>query len=1799
MSAVELSDAKRELLRRRLSASRPAQSVPRRPEGSAPVLAPAQEPLWFMEHFAPGTATYTITLAVRLHGRIDPERLERALAELPRRHDSLRHRFPATGDGRPDVRLADGPAVPLLRAEAASDEEALARIDAEGGKPFDLARGPLLRGLLISRGEDQQVLALLVHHIVADGQSAQLLLRDLLALYQDGAAPAPATRFSDIAAWQGEREYPRDLGYWREQLAELPRLDLTTDQPRPARQDFTGASTVLRITPELADAITELGRQHGATRFMTVLSAFEVLLSRYTRQGDFGVGMPVAGRTRPEFEDVVGMFVNTLVLRARLDDDPTFAELLARTRDVVIDALDHQELPFARLVEALNVPRDPSRQPLVDALFSLHDFPTDTGTGGPLEVSGFPLRPGSSRHDLELYVVPAPDGSLDFTFTYKTTLFDPATITRMAGHLETLLAAAVRQPDTRISRLPLLDAAESALIDSWNATDADYPDGQTLHGLVEAQARRTPDAPAVRFAGTSLSYRQLDERANQVAHRLRADGIGPGSLVGVCAERSPELVTGLLGILKAGAAYVPLDPEYPAERLEFMLTDAGVPVVLSQSGIELDAGDATVLLLDRPEPWRGQPVTAPEPAADPSSAAYMIYTSGSTGRPKGVPNRHRSIVNRLDWMQKRYRLDATDTVLQKTPASFDVSVWEFFWPLTTGARLLLAAPGGHRDPAYLRELIETEGVTTTHFVPSMLSLFLGEAEVEPRSLGEAEVEPRSVGEAGVERCGSLRRIICSGEELPVDLALRCLRTLRAELHNLYGPTEAAIDVSSWQCTPERLVGRARVPIGGPIQNATMAVLDEHGEPVPVGVPGELYLGGVAVAAGYHRRPELTAERFADDRYRTGDAARWLPDGSVEFLGRLDHQVKLRGLRIELGEIEAALRERAGAREAVVVVSEDKRLVAYLVGGPQEAAQAREAVRGTLPDYMLPSLFVRLEALPLTPNGKLDRRALPAPEVATAEYREPVTEVQRAVAAVWGEVLEVERVGLDDDFFDLGGHSLLAIQVVAKLRTALPAGSRPIGLVDMFACRTVDELAALAAEAVPDGPRPLLQRLTPRGPATVSHVCVPYGSGSAIVYQPLADALPRGEALYSLSIPGNDIGLDEEPMEFDELAARTTEEILAIEGPLVVYGHCGVGAALAVELARRVEAAGRTVDAVYIGAIFPFARPGGLWRRFTGSETFNRLRSTQGELDSLKSRGVDLDELEPGVADRIIRTMRHDSKSAEQYFTRLFDQPDRARLRAPLISVVGDRDPATSLYEERYTEWRFLADTVALVVLDEGGHFFLRYRAAEVAAVLKTHTRLDAPPPRAATDSWWVQEVTTPESAAAARPADEVRPSMSRFLVVAGGQQISLIGSALTGWALPITVLVHSKSIGQFSLIAVLNLVGLLISPLAGAIVDRGSRRRVMMLADCASGAIEAVVAVLVLTGHLELWEIYLLITSLSVTTTFQRLAYSSAVPQLVPKQYLGHATGVTQMTNGVAQLVVPLVAAGLLSLIGLGGIVVVDVVSYAFAIGVVLFVRFPNTLPWRPREPLTTEIAKGFAYTWRDRGLRSILAFFAVLNIFLSPLLLLVSPLVLSFGSLSDVGLVSLFSGLGVMLGGTAMALWGGPRKRRFQGVLISTACMSAAGLAISLRPSLVLICAGAFALTFALTIMNAVYSTIVQLKVPYRYHGRVFALNTLVAWSTLPLGMGLVAPFGSELFNRLLAPHGALASTAGALVGTGAGRGTAFMFVLCSVGMLLVVAGALVIPRLARFDTDMPDALPDDLLGVEALAEKRQPVAA
>ncbi|MEU6587797.1 amino acid adenylation domain-containing protein [Streptomyces sp. NPDC046881] len=1055
---------RQELLRRRLAgraAPAPAEGIARAPRGGPLPLSFAQRRLWILDRLQPGGTEYLMTVALRLRGPLDRAALRTALDGLLHRHEVLRTRYPVV-DGEP-VQIVDEPgSVPLDEEDlgaldrAAADAR-IAALATGARRPVDLAEGPVFSAVLARLAPHEHALLLTVHHIACDGHSEDILVRELAGHYADAVAgrparsPQPPVQYADFALWQRERlsgaALRRPLEHWRERLAGLPPLELPTDRPRPAVRDSAGGLAPLAVPAGTARRLTALAREHGATPFMALLAAHAVLLGRWSGRRDVAVGFPVAGRDRAQLEDVVGLFLNTLVLRVDLSGAPSFAHLLRQVRERALDAYAHQEIPFEQLVEELAPERDPSRTPLFSSMLLWQDAagsPTPAAMG-PLTAERLPVGESSAKFDLTVGLAEQQDGSLSGGVNYASALFDPATAERFAAQFARLLESAVASPGTPVDELEILPAAERdrQLVD-WNATGRPYPD-DTLPLLFENQAARTPDADAVRFDGAALSYRDLNERADLLAHHLRNLGVGPESVVGVCLHRSTDLVVALLAVLKAGGAYLPLDPNYPADRLAFMLEDSGARAVITDPGLAPLVRDRAPYLVDiTGDLPRGSAHATPVLAAAPGHPAYLIYTSGSTGRPKGVLVEHRAIVNRLHWMQEAYRLDADDRVLQKTPYSFDVSVWEFFWPLITGATLVLARPGGHRDPAYLAGLIDTEAVTTVHFVPSMLRAFLAEP---------------------LPPLPSLRRMVCSGEALPADLVTAVHERIGCELHNLYGPTEAAVDVTATRCEPG-----LPVTIGRPIANTRAYILDAALRPVPIGVPGELLLGGVQLARGYLNRPALTADRFVPDPfatepggrlYRTGDLARYRADGAIEYLGRLDHQVKIRGQRVELGEIEAVLAEVPGVAAAAVAVH-DEQLVGYLVPPSADVEAARAHLRGRLPEHMRPAHWTLLETLPLTPSGKTDRTALPAPDRTRPElvgaFTAPSTEIERTLADAFATALGVDKVGVHDGFFQLGGDSMRAIRAVGALREQGLA----LTVQDVFARQTVAELAPVAA-----------------------------------------------------------------------------------------------------------------------------------------------------------------------------------------------------------------------------------------------------------------------------------------------------------------------------------------------------------------------------------------------------------------------------------------------------------------------------------------------------------------------------------------------------------------------------------------------------------------------------------------------------------------------------------------------------------------------------------------------------------------
>ncbi|HXS64277.1 MAG TPA: amino acid adenylation domain-containing protein [Streptosporangiaceae bacterium] len=1041
----------------------------------------AQRWMWLLAEMDPGEPTYNIPWALWLDGVLDVSALQQAWDAALVRHEALRTTF-RNASGVPVQVVGDEPDPwPLVATSVehlATDERepaALAMIRDLARIPFDLATGPLVRTALIRLAPESHVLAVIMHHIVADGWTFRILFGELSADYEaigSGGGPVaiePPIQYVDFAIWQ--TEHAQDGGYtaaerfWRAELADAPApLALPADAPYPARQAFTGQAVTTTIDPGLVDQLRKLATEHETTLFAVLLAAYSVGLLRLTGSDDLLIAVPMAARVRPETASVVGLFMNTVVIRVRIDTDGTLGDLLRSVHTATVRAMAQQDLPFARVVELVKPKRDQARLPLVQVMFAMEESLTLPDRGG-LRWRPEMVEIDTVKFEIELAVTDAPTGT-QLRIAYNTALFEPATAQRLARNLRTVLAHMAAKPTARTSDLFVLEEGEAAALAQWNATAKPSPTGDdvTLRDLFERQARQTPDAIAVAGDEGKLSYAQLDSTANVIARRLIAEGVGSESVVAVVAERSADLITALLGVVKTGAAFLPLDPEYPAERLAYMLADSRARVVLAQRqlGDLLPQAGPPVLYTDDAPTWPVSTTDGGRPALRADNAAYLIYTSGSTGRPKGVINTHRGLLNRLDWMRSALCFDAADVLLHKTSVSFDVAVWEFFLPLTTGASLALARPGGHRDPGYLRGAIAAHGVTVLHFVPSMLTSFLADTETDGRAA-----------------FATLKRIVCSGEELPVGLARRCLEALPGvSIQITYGPAEAAISVTTWQATPDSLAGRSRVPIGGPVSNVQVHILDSELRPVPIGAVGELYLGGVQVGRGYHRRPALTAQRFVPDPfgpagsrlYVTGDYGRWRPDGTIEFMGRIDGQIKLRGMRIELGEIEVALRDQPGVQGAAVAVREvgpdDKRLVGYIVGSAApDAGALRAALRARLPEYMVPAAFVSLDALPLTGSGKLDRRALPDPDWTTVTGQvsvAPRTPVEARLATVFAEVLGLPRpVGVHDDFFALGGHSLTATQLLARIRVVFGVD---LPMRALFADPTVAGVAAALAAA---------------------------------------------------------------------------------------------------------------------------------------------------------------------------------------------------------------------------------------------------------------------------------------------------------------------------------------------------------------------------------------------------------------------------------------------------------------------------------------------------------------------------------------------------------------------------------------------------------------------------------------------------------------------------------------------------------------------------------------------------------------
>ncbi|MEG4805076.1 amino acid adenylation domain-containing protein [Microcoleus sp. ARI1-B5] len=1159
----------------------------------------AQQRLWFLNQLAPGNPFYNVSTALCLTGSLNLMALEQTFNEIVQRHESLRTTF-GMFEGElvqiiAPILTVSLPTIDLQNLSPTQQETAALQLATDAAQsPFDLAAGPLFKITLLQLGETEHILLLNLHHIVADGWSIGVLVRELGTLYtafvKNGRSPLPELplQYADFAEWQHQYlqgdVLETQLAYWRKQLKGITAIDLPTDKQRPAVPSYRGAKQSIALSPALSEALKSLSQQEGATLFITLLAAFQTLLYRYTRQADIAVGTPIANRNMSEIEALIGFFVNSLVLRADLSGNPTFRELLHRVKNVAMTAYAHQDLPFEKLVEELHPDRELSRNPLFQISFSLQNTPVAA-----LELPGIAFRAidfdaGTAKLDLECNLW-EDAGSIHGQFIYSTDLFDSATIARMAGHFQTLLSAIVANPQQRLSDLALLTAPEyQQLLIDWNDTQRDYPQNQCFHQLFAERVEREPDAVAAVFENQQLTYRQLNSKANQLARYLQQLGAKSEVLIGLCVERSLDAIVGILGIIKAGAAYLPLDPNYPQERVNFMLEDAGVSILVTQQHLakNLTQGEYSVVCLDA-----DAEIIAQQSPANlttnilPENLAYVIYTSGSTGTPKGVLIEHRGLYNLALAQREAFNLNSNHRVLQFASQSFDASIFEIVMALGTGATLYCAKKESLLAGTTLIQFLQDNAITHATFPPSLLAV-----------LPSAELP-------------ALQTIICAGESCSQDVVKRWASGRR--FFNAYGPTEATV----WSSFAEigdslrdSFASRKKPPIGRPIANTQLYILDENLQPVPVGIPGELYIGGAGLARGYLKRPELTALRFipnpfsqkAGERiYKTGDLARYLPDRNIEFLGRTDAQVKIRGYRIELGEIEALLIQHPAVKETAAVAEDDlsgnKRLVAYVVPDRDRALNPLELrlfLRKKLPAYMIPQAFVAIAFLPLTPNGKIDRRRLRTLGNLTSNSTDksciaPRTPTESTLAQIWSEILNTEPVGIRDNFFDLGGDSLLAIRLINEINQQF---ERELPLSSLFLNPTIEGLADSLDSGTNSREWSPLVAIKPRG-KNPPFFCVHPIFGVVFPYCELAFQLGENQPFYGLQPKGID-GESSPLTRIEDMAADYIAALRTVQpkGPYFLGGW-SFGGLVAFEMAQQLLAAG---DEVALLAVLDLLAP---------------------------------------------------------------------------------------------------------------------------------------------------------------------------------------------------------------------------------------------------------------------------------------------------------------------------------------------------------------------------------------------------------------------------------------------------------------------------------------------------------------------------------------------------------------------------------------------------------------------------------
>ncbi|MEH7354706.1 amino acid adenylation domain-containing protein, partial [Neobacillus drentensis] len=1754
-------------------------------------VSSSQKRLFALHQFSKEEISYNIPYVLVFEGKLDKDKLSESFAKLVQRHEAFRTCFEVE-DGEIKQKIHEAVEFRVEYEERNTDSEEMVTSEAKKFvKPFDLAKAPLLRVKLIKLATEKHVVMIDMHHIISDGTSMGIILEEFTKLYKGEDLEELKVQYKDYSAWEHKmiesEAMKKQEEYWTKIFSdEIPVLNLPIDYPRPSFQSFEGESIGFSLDKHVTEKLKNICKTKEVTLYMTLLSAYNVLLSKYSRQEDIVVGSPISGRPHADLQHMVGMFVNTLAMRNYPGRTKTFAGFLQEVKKNALCAYENQNYQFDRLVENLNLRKDLSRNPLFDTMFVLQNTDAKEIELDESRIKQLQFERGVSKFDITLGAEEKGE-EIRFELEYCTKLFKRETIERMIEHFKNIVKAVTENPEIQLCKIEMLSEEEKKeIVVDFNNTKTQYPMDKTICEVFEEQVKKTPDNIAVVYEDRKLTYRELNEKANQLAGVLRGKGVKADTIVGIMVDRSVEMMVGIMGIIKAGGAYLSISPEYPNDRIKYMLEDSKTTLLLTQKHlVHTIQFDGIALDLEDEQLYQGNKTNL-EIVNNPNDLVYVIYTSGSTGKPKGVMIQHGNVINLVTGLGKIIydRYTGPLHVALVAQYVFDASVKQIFASLLRGDCLHIIPEEYRTIGEKLVEYYIDNSIDVSDGTPSHLKLILSDNREKIKDM-------------------TVKHFIIGGEELTVQ-TVKDLFTLcgerKPEITNIYGPTECCVDTTAFLIDRERLDLLNTIPIGRPLVNYRVYVLDKDNNPQPVGVAGELCIAGDGLARGYLNNPEMTEEKFVanpfapgERMYKTGDLVKWRADGNIEFIGRIDHQVKIRGYRIEIGEIEATNKRHPSVQDSVVLVREDSagenRIFAYIVpktNSDEKYTEAglKEYVKKQLPQYMVPAKFVQLESIPLTTNGKVDRFALPEPDMLQRDSDEgfiaPRNKEEIEMAEIWANILGIEKIGIDDDFFDLGGDSFKAIKLVRSI-------SNNLGVMELFKNSTVRELVAYLSKDVANN-RTMLHELTKpvdEKNKVVSLICFPYGGGSAISYQPLANSLPKNYSLYAVELPGHDYSCpDEELVSIEESAARCLEEIIQkVKGPVVLYGHC-LGATMSVLLAPKLEEAGIQVDGVFVGAMFPTPRISNMFFNMW-EKIFPTQLTDKGNRDMLKMIGGLNSEFSPDETEFVLRNLKHDAKECVKWYTKHYNSKKNTKFNAPITCVIGEGDRATEFYQERYKEWGHFSENVDLKTIKHAGHFFFKNQVAELVEIIKEKVDVWKERSSKIFETKKTNESKEKIVSLKAHAKKQVVPSMNLFLMVALVQIISEIGTILSTFATGIWIFNQTQALSEFAIMFLLGMLPtILVLPFSGAIVDRFDRRVILIISDLVLAICSLSLLILLYGNELQIWQVYVFTIITSVANCFRQPAYMAAITQITPKMYLPQANSVSQFSVAIGGILAPVCGGVFMDSISFEGLVLIDFVTFAVSVVVLLFLRFPDTMFTRLEEPIRKELMGGWNFIVKRKSLVAMVVFFVVVNFLLSIFLVTMTPLILSFTNSSMLGIINAFSGIGVLCGAIAMLITGGMSKRA-KGMVGFVIPLAISIMIAGIRPLPIFAAIALFGSSLAITITNIHWQSLIQVKVGLELQGRVFAVNRMLVALLAPISYIVAAILADDVFASVLTSSVFDSPIVNMILGTGAGREMRLSLLIA--GAVLFVWGLIGIryKPLSEMDDILEDATPGEII--------------